>query len=117
MYILTLIVTGLGIPTYYGCKVARYEEDMLSGKVSVLTASSEIFTGDVVVAAEGIGTKSHEIVTGSLVPFVTSGYAIVRGAFSPSLIASNSRGAELLLEPGQTPEVRTYVGSVMFTHD
>lgn len=115
-------IKRLGIPTYYGCKVARYEEDMLSGKVSVLTASSEIFTGDVVVAAEGIGTKSHEIVTGSLVPFVTSGYAIVRGAFSPSLIASNSRGAELLLEPGQTPEVRTYVGKDMhlitlFTHD
>lgn len=69
------------------------------------------------VAAEGIGTKSHEIVTGSLVPFVTSGYAIVRGAFSPSSIAPNSKGAELLLDPGQTPEVRTYFGLVMLAHD
>lgn len=103
-------VTGLGIPIYYGRKSVGYEEDTSTGKASVLTASGEVFTGDVVVAAEGIGTKSHEIVTGKPVPFVNSGYAIMRGAFSPSIIAPDSKGAKLLLEPGQTPEVRTYAG-------
>ncbi|KAI0873009.1 FAD/NAD(P)-binding domain-containing protein [Hypoxylon argillaceum] len=112
----------LGIPISYSCKAVSYEEDVLSGKASVLTASGKVFTGDVVVAAEGIGTKSHEAVTGSPVPFVSSGYAIIRGAFSPHFIAPGSKGAELLLEPGQTPEVRTYAGEDMhlltiFTHD
>ncbi|KAI0455921.1 FAD/NAD(P)-binding domain-containing protein [Xylaria acuta] len=114
-------INRLNIPIFYGRKAVGYEEDVSSGKARVLTASSEVFIGDVVVAAEGIGTKSHEIVTGSPVPFVNSGYAIMRGAFSPSFIAPNSRGAQLLLEPGQTPEVRTYVGENMhlitlFTH-
>ncbi|KAJ8107874.1 hypothetical protein ONZ43_g6597 [Nemania bipapillata] len=112
----------LGIPILYGRKVVNYEEDLLSGKARVVTATGEVFTGDVVVAAEGIGTKSHAAVTGSPVPFVSSGYAIIRGAFSPSFIAPNSRGAELLLKPGQTPEVRTYTGENMhlitlFTHE
>ncbi|KAI0490257.1 FAD/NAD(P)-binding domain-containing protein [Xylaria cf. heliscus] len=115
-------INRLGIPIFYGRKAISYEEDVSTGKARVLTASSEVFTGDVVVAAEGIGTKSHEIVTGSPVPFVHSGYAIMRGAFSPSVIAPGSKGAELLLEPGQTPEVRTYAGEDMhlitlFTHD
>ncbi|KAI0965494.1 FAD/NAD(P)-binding domain-containing protein [Xylaria arbuscula] len=115
-------INRLGIPIFYGRKAIGYEEDVSSGTARVLTASNEVFTGDVVVAAEGIGTKSHEIVTGSPVPFVSSGYAIIRGAFSPTFIVPNSRGAELLLEPGQTPEVRTYVGKDMhlitlFTHD
>ncbi|TGJ78629.1 hypothetical protein E0Z10_g10137 [Xylaria hypoxylon] len=115
-------INRLGIPIFYGRKAIGYEEDVLSGKAHVLTTSSEVFTGDVVVAAEGIGTKSHETVTGSPVPFVNSGYAIMRGAFSPSFIEPSSRGAELLLEPGQTPEVCIYAGEDMhlitlFTHD
>ncbi|KAI1353609.1 FAD/NAD(P)-binding domain-containing protein [Xylaria sp. FL0043] len=115
-------IKRLGIPIFYGRKTVSYEEDIPSGKASALTASGEVFIGDVVVAAEGIGTKSHKIVTGSPVPFVPSGYAIIRGAFSPSFIAPNSKGAELLLEPGQIPEVRTYAGEDMhlitlFTHD
>ncbi|KAI0509397.1 hypothetical protein F5B22DRAFT_638046 [Xylaria bambusicola] len=115
-------INRLGISIHYGRKTISYEEDSSSGEARVLTASGEVFTGDVVVAAEGIGTKSHEIVTGRRVPFVDSGYAIMRGAFSPSLIASGSKGAKLLLEPGQTPEVRTYAGKDMhlitlFTHE
>ncbi|KAJ8131845.1 hypothetical protein O1611_g1781 [Lasiodiplodia mahajangana] len=115
-------IKRLGIPILYGRKAIGYEEDALSGIARVSTTSGEVFTGDVVVAAEGIGTKSHEIVTGRPVPFVSSGYAIIRGAFSPSVIAPNSKGAELLLQPGQTPEVRTYTGEDMhlitlFTHD
>ncbi|KAI8951146.1 hypothetical protein F4801DRAFT_300749 [Xylaria longipes] len=115
-------IKRLDIPIFYGRKAVSYEEDASSAKARVLTASGEVFTGDVVVAAEGIGTKSHGIVTGRPVPFVHSGYAIMRGAFNPSFIAPNSKGAELLLKPGQTPEVRTYVGEDMhlitlFTHD
>ncbi|CAJ2504337.1 Uu.00g117310.m01.CDS01 [Anthostomella pinea] len=115
-------IKRLGITIFYGRKVVGYEEDVPSGKARVRTASNEVFTGDVVVAAEGIGTRSHEIVTGGPVPFVPSGYAIIRGAFSPTLIAPNSKGAELLLHPGQTPEVRTYFGEDMhlitlFTHE
>ncbi len=110
-------VIGLGIPIFYGRKAVSYEEDVSSGKARVLAASGEVFAGDVVVAAEGIGTKSHEFVTGSPVPFVDSGYAIMRGAFNPGFIEPNSKGAELLLEPGQTPEVRTYVGLVVLTTD
>ncbi|KAI0554527.1 FAD/NAD(P)-binding domain-containing protein [Xylaria curta] len=115
-------INRLNIPIFYGRKAVGYEEDESSGKARVLTANSEVFTGDVVVAAEGIGTKSHEIVTGRPVPFVNSGYAIIRGAFSPSIIVPNSKGAELLLKPGQTPEVRTYFGEDMhlitlFTHE
>ncbi|KAJ3555464.1 hypothetical protein NPX13_g10350 [Xylaria arbuscula] len=114
-------IKRLGIPIHYGRKAVSYEEDD-SGKASVLTANGEVFTGDVVVAAEGIGTNSHGIVTGKPVPFVNSGYAIMRGAFSPDVIAPESKGAKLLLEPGQTPEVRTYAGKDMhlitlFTHE
>ncbi|KAH8162143.1 hypothetical protein CIB48_g6104 [Xylaria polymorpha] len=115
-------INRLNIPVRYNRKTVGYEEDVLSGKARVLTASGEVFTGDVVVAAEGIGTKSHEIVTGSPLPLVHSGYAIMRGAFSPTVIAPNSKGAQLLLKPGEIPEVRTYFGENMhlitlFTHD
>ncbi|KAI0202001.1 FAD/NAD(P)-binding domain-containing protein [Astrocystis sublimbata] len=115
-------IKRLSIPILYGHKVANYEEDGHSGKARVITTKGEVFTGDVVVAAEGIGTKSHEIITGHHLPFVGSGYAVIRGAFSPECIAPGSRGAELLLRPGQTPEVRTYAGEnmhllVLLTHD
>ncbi|KAI1327941.1 FAD/NAD(P)-binding domain-containing protein [Xylariaceae sp. FL0255] len=100
----------LNIRIFYGRKVVSYEEDDLSGVAKVTTANGEVFTGDVVVAAEGIGTKSHTIVTGSPIPFVSSGYAILRGAFDPKLISPSSKGAKLLLKPGQTPEVCIYVG-------
>lgn len=101
-------IKRLGIPIFYGRKVVGYEEDILSGEARVMTSGGEVFIGDVVVASEGIGTKSHEIVTGKPVPFDPSGYAVTRGAFDPRHIRPGSKGAELLLEPGQTPEVRTY---------
>ncbi|KAI1260506.1 FAD/NAD(P)-binding domain-containing protein [Xylariaceae sp. FL1019] len=112
----------LGIPIFYGRKVVSYEEDGQLGVARVSTATGEVFVGDVIVAAEGIGTKSHQIVTGHPVPIVPSGYAIMRAAFSPQCITPGSKGAELLLKPGEVPEVRTYFGDNMhlitlFTHD
>ena len=67
----------LGIEIQYGKQVTQYDED--DSKAWATTADGETFHADVVVAADGVGTRSHKHVTGQHVKATNSGYAVFRG--------------------------------------
>lgn len=65
----------------YGKKAEGYFEDQERGKAGVVTAQGEKIEGDIVVAADGVHTKSWEVVRGADVQAKSSGHAIWRAAF------------------------------------
>lgn len=66
----------LGIPILYGKAVAHYDED--ETKALVRTVDGETFHADVVVAADGVATKSHRHVTGKELKATSSGHSVFR---------------------------------------
>ena len=72
-------VSRIGLEVEYGRKVVDYEETPDQGYV-VLEDGTKI-GGDIVVAADGIGTKSNRLVLGAPLKARSSGNAIYRCAF------------------------------------
>lgn len=70
-----------GVGVEYGRKVVGYYEDEGRGKGGVVLMDGERIEGDVVVAADGVHTKSWEVVRGEAVEARSSGHAILRAAF------------------------------------
>ncbi|KAI1764588.1 FAD/NAD(P)-binding domain-containing protein [Hypoxylon sp. FL1150] len=71
----------LGIRIEYGNTAVAYGEDEREGVVTVARPDGSISkeTADIVVAADGVATTSHEHVTGRKVRAESSGYALYRG--------------------------------------
>ena len=61
----------LDIPILYDRKVVLYDEDELKGIAQ--TEDGERFIADVVIACDGVGTKSHRHVTGREFKATSSG--------------------------------------------
>ena len=102
----------LGIQIMYGKAVAEYDED--EAKAIVKTTEGEILYADVVVAADGVGTKSHKHVTGQILKPKSSGYAVLRGMIPMEILnegLSETAKAKFLSEP--RGEFRIYVASDM----
>lgn len=100
----------LGIPVFFGRKVISYEEDILSNEARIQCASGEAFAADIIIAADGIGSKSHGVVTGQDARVYPTGYAIARVAYGREHIKSGSLAEKLLPQISQRPEFRVYVG-------
>ena len=102
----------LGIQIIHGKAVAEYDED--ETKAIVKTADGEPMHADVVVAADGVGTKSHKHVTGQVLKPESSGYAVFRGMIPIDILndrLSEATKAKFLSEP--RGEFRIYGGSDM----
>ena len=78
--------TSLGIVVTLGKPVAEYYEDVKGGKAGIVTTSGERYEADLVVAADGVGSKSSKIVLGNDSRPKSSGFAVYRTAF-PTAIA------------------------------
>ncbi|KAI2629589.1 FAD/NAD(P)-binding domain-containing protein [Hypoxylon sp. NC1633] len=72
----------LGIPITFGVSVNGYEEDISQGVATAIAVDGRRFTADVVIAADGIGTKSHAITLGHPVKALKSGFVVYRGMYS-----------------------------------
>lgn len=73
----------LGIDVQFGVKVSTYYEDAQRKKGGVKTKSGQEFEGDIVVAADGIGSQSACLVENKGLDdqAKSSGYAIFRATY------------------------------------
>ncbi|KAI1806444.1 FAD/NAD(P)-binding domain-containing protein [Daldinia bambusicola] len=72
----------LDIPITYGVTIEKYEEDIGSGNATAVALDGRRFTADVVIAADGLGTKSHAITLGHPVRAFKTGFVVYRGMYS-----------------------------------
>ena len=77
---------SLGISVMFDKRVVDYYEMLEKNRAWVVTEFGEHFEADLVVAADGIGTKSWFITVGEPTSPKSSGYAVYRTAF-PTEIA------------------------------
>jgi 2-polyprenyl-6-methoxyphenol hydroxylase-like FAD-dependent oxidoreductase len=104
----------LGIEVQYNQRVVEYGEDSASGKAYAKTVDGIKYEADVVIAADGVGSKSQKLVGGQ-VRAVSSGRAMWRAAFPREHLESNPEVKEFFKmsgENGNEPIVRTFLGCV-----
>lgn len=99
----------LGVPVHWGQKVSSVEEE--ADIVIVKTASGSIFTGDVCVAANGLGSTIPGFSTEGDVHVQDSGYAVARVAFPCNVIKEGSLAASLLVGVEEQPQFRVYLAN------
>ncbi|KAI1452347.1 FAD/NAD(P)-binding domain-containing protein, partial [Annulohypoxylon moriforme] len=68
----------LGISVTFGVTAEKYQEDTTKWNATVVTHDGRQLTADVVVAADGIGTKSHGVTLGRPVRAIKTGYIVYR---------------------------------------
>lgn len=104
-------VERLGVKIEFGKKVVEYWEE--EGKAGVVTEAGERFEADVVVAADGVGSKSQKLVGGQ-VRAMKSGRAMWRAAFPKEHLDKNPEVKEFFKmkegETGEEPIIRTWLG-------
>jgi 2-polyprenyl-6-methoxyphenol hydroxylase-like FAD-dependent oxidoreductase len=104
-------VEKLGVDIEYKKRVVDYEEDETKGKAYAITDEGERFEADVVIAADGVGSKSQKLVGGQ-VRAVTSGRAMWRAAFPIECLDQYPEVKETfkLANNGTSPIVRVWLG-------
>ncbi|KAI1503375.1 hypothetical protein F5X99DRAFT_375941 [Biscogniauxia marginata] len=105
-------VRKLGIKIQYGKRVIDYYEDDVRGKAGAITDQGERFEADVVIAADGVGSKSQKLVGGQ-VRASSSGRALWRASFPLQHLDKNSKVKEFFRmagDNGDEPVIRTWLG-------
>ena len=105
----------IGISPEYGKRVNDYYEETSAGKAGVILENGEKIEADVVIAADGIGSKSTRITMGQEIRARSTGYSIYRASFPVELALADPLVRERfpLLEDG-TPNVELWMGFVYF---
>jgi 2-polyprenyl-6-methoxyphenol hydroxylase-like FAD-dependent oxidoreductase len=102
----------LGIEVEYQRRVIDYQEDKNAGKAVAVTDDGERYEADIVIAADGVGSKSQKLV-GNQVRAQSSGRAMWRAAFSKQHLDQNPEVREFFAMAGPNndePIVRTFLG-------
>ncbi|GKT89066.1 hypothetical protein Ct61P_06916 [Colletotrichum tofieldiae] len=60
----------LNIPVTFGVTVVDFEESASQGSGTAIATDGRRFTADIVIAADGLGTKSHKVITGEALAHV-----------------------------------------------
>jgi flavin-dependent dehydrogenase len=104
-------VERLGVAIEFGKKVVEYWEE--KGKAGVVTEGGQRYEADVVIAADGVGSKSQKLVGGQ-VRAMKSGRAMWRAAFPKEHLDKNPEVKEFFKmkdgETGDEPIIRTWLG-------
>ncbi|KAI5922880.1 FAD/NAD(P)-binding domain-containing protein [Camillea tinctor] len=102
----------LSIPITWGVDIVDYEDHPAAEYPKAIAVDGKVYSGDVILAADGIGTKSHKITLGRPVEAKDTGYTCYRVMFP----ASKLKSAPLLtkfLEENEEPKGRLYTGDNM----
>jgi 2-polyprenyl-6-methoxyphenol hydroxylase-like FAD-dependent oxidoreductase len=102
----------LGIEVEYQRRVVDYQEDKKTGKAVAITDDGQRYEADVIIAADGVGSKSQKLV-GNQVRARSSGRAMWRAAFSKQHLDQNPKVKEFFAMVGPNndePIVRTFLG-------
>ena len=103
---LATAVREADIEVRYHKRIHRYFED--AAQAGVETDDGEVFTADVIIAADGVHSKSWEIVTGSPPRAYSSGSAVFRAAFP----ADHAKHNEIIQSkwPLEKDQISFYLG-------
>lgn len=99
----------LGIPITWNTSIVDYDENAEGGYGVAVSENGMRYTADIVVAADGIGSKSHKLTLGKPVRAVSTGYTIYRAAMPTSKLRDAVLLRQLLQENGR-PQTRIYMG-------
>ncbi|KAI1827439.1 hypothetical protein F4861DRAFT_550380 [Xylaria intraflava] len=103
----------LGVKVEFGKRVVDYAEDETREKAIAITDHGERFEADLVIAADGVGSKSQKIVGGQ-VRGRSSGRAMWRAAFSSEHLDKNPEVKKFFGcmggENNDEPLIKTYLG-------
>jgi len=106
-------VEKLGVKIEFGKRVIDYFEDEATGRAGVETDKGERYEADVVIAADGVGSKSQRLVGGQ-VRAMKSGRAMWRAAFPIEHLDKNPQVKEFFKmhkgSTGNEPIIRTWLG-------
>lgn len=99
----------LGIEVQYGMRVLSFREDETKGKAYCRTETGEEFEADVIIAADGIGSRSQDV-TGGKAKARKSGRAIWRAAFASHHLEKDRDVKEFFKTmPGNEPILRAWL--------
>ncbi|GKZ22571.1 hypothetical protein AbraCBS73388_008732 [Aspergillus brasiliensis] len=97
----------LNIPITWNVPIVAYEEE---AEIAVaISEDGRRFSGDIVIAADGIGSKSHGVVLGHPVRAIGTGYTCYRVMVSTESFKTVPSVQKALCEQ-ERPEVRVYNG-------
>ncbi|KAI1170147.1 hypothetical protein F4777DRAFT_595441 [Nemania sp. FL0916] len=106
-------VKKLGVDIQFGKKVVDYREDTSREKAIAITDQGEQFEADVVIAADGVGSKSQKLVGGE-VRARSSGRAMWRAAFDSEHLEKNQEVkkffGQMYGENNDEPVIRSFLG-------
>lgn len=106
--------TGLKIE--YGKRVVEYFEDVDAKTAGVVVDDGERIQADVILAADGIGSKSSRIAMGAEAHARPTGFSIYRAAFPMELAMADPMIRDRFkLSPGGTPLTEVWMGFVLHT--
>jgi len=104
-------VISLGISVTFSSHVSQYFQAQDEAKAGVITDAGERFEADLVVAADGVGSKSWKLIQGSQSEARSSGFAVYRTAFPTEVAHADAEVAEKFpVLPDGTDDVRMYLG-------
>ncbi|KAI1809558.1 FAD/NAD(P)-binding domain-containing protein [Poronia punctata] len=106
-------VKKLGIPIIFDQRVVSYEESKCDGTATAITDQGQRYMADLIIAADGVGSKSQKI-CGGQVKARSSGRAMWRAVIPLELFEKNPRVKEFFGRMGgenhDEPIVRTFLG-------
>lgn len=100
-----------GVHIEYNERVVDFEEDASKGKAYAITSEGKRYEADVIIAADGVGSKSQKLVGGQ-VRAISSGRAMWRAAFPIECLDQNPEVKQFfkMANEGTDPIVRTWLG-------
>lgn len=104
----------LGIPISWNIPIVDYEEAADGSYGIAIAADGRQFKADVVVAADGIGSKSHRLTLGQTVRAESTGYVAYRSAVSTAGLHDAPLLRKVLRE-NERPQCRIYAGEKTHT--
>jgi 2-polyprenyl-6-methoxyphenol hydroxylase-like FAD-dependent oxidoreductase len=105
----------LGIEVEYQRRIIDYQEDETTGKAIAVTDDGQRYEADIIIAADGVASKSQKLVGGQ-VRARSSGRAMWRAAFPKVHLDQNPDVKEFFKMVGPNsdePIVRTFLGCVV----
>ena len=103
--------SSLGIEFLFNKRVVDYEDSSEHNRAYAITDKGERLEADVVVAADGIGSKAGRVTSGKEPNTMSSGYSVFRVTYPTSVLREDPFLAEQYrLGPGEPDICEVYIG-------
>lgn len=99
----------LGIPITWNTAIVDYEENTAAGYGVAVASDGTRYQADIIVAADGLASKSHRLVLGKHVRAVGTGYTIFRAGI-PAADCPNAPLIKEVIRKSDRPIGRAYAG-------